>query len=342
VAGDGNCLFRAIADQLDGNPDNHPKYRKRICEYIEINRLDFEPFIEDDEPFDEYMTRMKRNATWGGQMEIQACSLAYSCNITIHQLNKPRWDMATFPASQVKTIHLSYHQGEHYSSVRKIGDENVKYAIPKEIKLVDTSKSALWPQREEKKASSHITFEEITVMEVSGCQNREFVRQLLLENWGDINATIEFIFTVGPDNIEFQHDYLQEKKLGTDAKRHSSPPTITTTITTITSTTSTTSTTTSTTKSEEPELENKDKSNKKNKKNGAEVDTNSEKENQPFVHPKLAKFHGDNLSNKERKEKARIEKLTQQPPEKPFPTSTIPAEVVDVTDIVQDLGSMQI
>jgi len=152
VAGDGNCLFRAIADQLDGNPDNHPKYRKRICEYIEINRLDFEPFIEDDEPFDEYMTRMKRNATWGGQMEIQACSLAYSCNITIHQLNKPRWDMATFPASQVKTIHLSYHQGEHYSSVRKIGDENVKYAIPKEIKLVDTSKSALWPQREEKKS----------------------------------------------------------------------------------------------------------------------------------------------------------------------------------------------
>jgi len=213
VAGDGNCLFRAIADQMDGNPDNHPKYRKRICEYIEHNRIDFEPFIEDDEPFDEYLARMKRSATWGGQMEIQACSLAYSINVTIHQLSKPRWDIVNFPISQVKTIHLSYHQGEHYSSVRKIGDETVKYGAPKEIKIHDSSKPALRPQREEKK-KVYITPEEQTVMDVSGCQNREFVRQLLIENWGDINASVEFILTVGPDNVEFQHEFLQEKKTG--------------------------------------------------------------------------------------------------------------------------------
>jgi len=57
-----------------------------------------------------------------------------------------------------------------------------------------------------------MTPEEQTVMEVSGCQNREFVRQLLIENWGDINASVEFILTVGPDNVEFQHEFLQEKK----------------------------------------------------------------------------------------------------------------------------------
>jgi len=65
-----------------------------------------------------------------------------------------------------------------------------------------------------------------------------------------------------------------------------------------------------------------------------------EKENFPFVHPKLAKFHDDNLSNKERKEKARIEKVTQQTA--PFLAPIPPAEVVDLTGIVQDLGSMQI
>jgi len=70
-------------------------------------------------------------------------------------------------------------------------------------------KPALRPQREEKKA--YMTPEEQTVMEVSGCQNREFVRQLLIENWGDINASVEFILTVGPDNVEFQHEFLQEK-----------------------------------------------------------------------------------------------------------------------------------
>jgi len=281
-------------------------------------------------------------------MEIQACSLAYSINITIHQLSKPRWDIVNFPTSQVKTIHLSYHQGEHYSSVRKIGDEAVKYGAPKEIKLHDSSKPALRPQREEKKV--YITPEEQTVVEVSGCQNREFVRQLLIENWGDINASVEFILTVGPDNVEFQQEFLQEKKLE-DVKRNSANyPTIsktkpttnttkTTTTTTTTKTTTTTSTNTTTT-SEELECEIKDKDKEKNTK--ITEDINSEKENQPFVHPKLAKFQGDNLSNKERKEKLRCERITQQP-EKPFPPSpSIPAEAVDLTGIVQDLGSMQI
>jgi len=330
VAGDGNCLFRAIADQMDGNPENHPKYRKRICEYIETNRFDFEPFIEDDEPFDEYLGRMKRTATWGGQMEIQACSLAYSINVTIHQLSKPRWDIVNFPASQVKTVHLSYHQGEHYSSVRKIGDETIKHGAPKEIKIFDSSKPVFRPQREDEK-KVYVTHEEQTVVDVSGCQNREFVRQLLIENFGDINATIEFILMVGPDNVEFQHEFLQEKKLETDTKRKKSN--LPTTLTTCTTTTSTTTTTSATT-SEEPGLENK-----KNK--NARVDTNSEKENQPSIHPKLLKFQEHNLSNKERQERARLEKIQLQP-EKPFSLSTTPTEAVDVTDIAQDLGSMQI
>lgn len=52
VAGDGNCLFRAIADQLEGDPTKHATYRKKICEFIQLNREEYEPFIEDDETFD--------------------------------------------------------------------------------------------------------------------------------------------------------------------------------------------------------------------------------------------------------------------------------------------------
>jgi len=245
VAGDGNCLFRAIADQMEGNPEVHAKYRKRICEFIETNRYDYEPFIEDDEPCEEYMVRMKRNATWGGQMEIQACSLAYSINITIHQLGQPRWDIINFQISLVKTIHLSYHQGEHYSSVRKIGDESYKHVVPVEIKLQDSLKPVPKPVnlKEEKKKVT-ITPEEQMVMEVSGCMNREFVRQLLIENWGEVNATVEFILTVGPDNYDFHNEYLQEKRA--EAKQPKKNNTTTTT-TASTSTASTSTASTSTT-----------------------------------------------------------------------------------------------
>lgn len=52
---------------------------------------------------------MKTDGTWGGQMEIQAASLAYMVNVTIHQLGQPRWDTINFPPDITKTIHLSYH-----------------------------------------------------------------------------------------------------------------------------------------------------------------------------------------------------------------------------------------
>jgi len=66
-----------------------------------------------------------------------------------------------------------------------------------------------------------------------------------------------------------------------------------------------------------------------------------EKENN--VHPKLAKFSDNKLSNRERKERARQnkDKQTLTVTEKP-PLPPPPVEVVDVTTIVQDLGSMQI
>ena len=41
VRADGNCLFRAIADQLDGDQNNHDTYRQAIVEYIIKCKDDF-------------------------------------------------------------------------------------------------------------------------------------------------------------------------------------------------------------------------------------------------------------------------------------------------------------
>lgn len=88
VAGDGNCLFRALSDQIDGSPNNHAAFRQAIIGFLQQNRQDFEPFIEDDEPWNDYIRRMSKSGQWGGNIEIQAASLNWAVNITIHQLDQ--------------------------------------------------------------------------------------------------------------------------------------------------------------------------------------------------------------------------------------------------------------
>ncbi len=59
MATDGNCMFRSIADQIEGNTDHHHRYRGQIMDYIAANEEYFTPFIEDDETFEDYVSRMR-------------------------------------------------------------------------------------------------------------------------------------------------------------------------------------------------------------------------------------------------------------------------------------------
>lgn len=46
-------------------------------DHIENNRDAFEPYMEDDESFDDYMGRMRGDAEWGGHQELVAASQLY-------------------------------------------------------------------------------------------------------------------------------------------------------------------------------------------------------------------------------------------------------------------------
>ena len=122
VSGDGNCFFRAIADQLEGDEEEHRKYRNAVVQYMLKNRETFEAFVEDDVPFDKYCRSMEKDGTWAGHMELQAASLVTRCNICIHRSMSPRWYIRNFDGHGVCTLHLSYHDGKHYNSVRSKED----------------------------------------------------------------------------------------------------------------------------------------------------------------------------------------------------------------------------
>lgn len=80
---------------------------------------DFAPFIEDNRSFSAYVAEMSRCGVWGGNMELQALSMALGVNIRIHQLKGPRsYDIRNHNHRKAPIIHLSYHRNEHYASVR--------------------------------------------------------------------------------------------------------------------------------------------------------------------------------------------------------------------------------
>lgn len=86
---DGNCLFRAIADNLDGDAELHPYYRQEAVDYIREHPDEYVAFIEDDETVDEYCDRMEKDGKWGDQVEMNALAARFKFNIMVHQVDYP-------------------------------------------------------------------------------------------------------------------------------------------------------------------------------------------------------------------------------------------------------------
>jgi OTU domain-containing protein 3 len=120
-----------------------------------------------------------------------------------------RWDIVNWEDG-ARTIHLSYHQGDHYASVRRL-DELKNSKTPS---LVSKSLSFTKPtdnnndnvltfgkDKNEKSKKKPITKEELYIMETTGCQNLKFIRNVMRDNYNDINATIEFINLIGAKGI---------------------------------------------------------------------------------------------------------------------------------------------
>ena len=116
-------MFRSICDQIEGNQWNYHQYRQNAVDYMLLNRNDFEPFFDEEMSFDDYIEDMQNDGEWGGNHEIQALSMNHQINVIVHQLEGPPLIVNNFDPNAVRTLHLSYHNGEHYNSVRLIDDD---------------------------------------------------------------------------------------------------------------------------------------------------------------------------------------------------------------------------
>ncbi|EXJ84448.1 hypothetical protein A1O3_05116 [Capronia epimyces CBS 606.96] len=104
IAGDGNCLFASLSDQLYGTPVKHPEIRANIIEHMRTFRPLFEHYVHKDDvqqrrtlrsaklaapqdsedSFEEYLALMSRSGTYGGEPELVAFCQVYNQDVTVH------------------------------------------------------------------------------------------------------------------------------------------------------------------------------------------------------------------------------------------------------------------
>ncbi|XP_041377611.1 OTU domain-containing protein 3-like [Gigantopelta aegis] len=207
IPGDGNCLFRALGDQLEGHSRNHYKHRLDVVRYMQENRVDFEPFIEDDVPFLVHIQNLKKLGTYAGNDAIVAFARLHSVNIVIHQLDAKHLMIQGSSNPKVRQLHIAYHNGDHYSSVRKASDNTES---PANIRLQDEVKvSEDCPAKTTGQLNGYANhqlavvravrgYEDIEeeVMNATQCKDTNKVREVLLDCDYDVDLAISHMLQV--------------------------------------------------------------------------------------------------------------------------------------------------
>jgi len=136
IVSDGNCLYRAVADQLAfvraAEQPSFEELRRRAAAYMGAHPEDFAAFVECEagsQEFRDYVAGVARSSgdsvEWGGQVEIMAMCAVLQRTMVVVAANAPPVVMGQeFQAEGGPELRLAYHKhyfslGEHYNSVEK-------------------------------------------------------------------------------------------------------------------------------------------------------------------------------------------------------------------------------
>lgn len=81
VEGDGNCQFRAIADQLFRNPEYHKHVRKEVVKQLKNFQKSYESYVPMK--YKTYLKKMKRSGEWGDHLTLQAAADRFVAKICL-------------------------------------------------------------------------------------------------------------------------------------------------------------------------------------------------------------------------------------------------------------------
>lgn len=104
VRGDGNCQFRALAQQLYHDEDHHGAARARVLQQLKATPDRYMQFV--DEPFSRYLERLACNGEWGDNVTLQAASDAFGVQIQVFT------DMPEAPLVEVCPVGGAIHPAQ--------------------------------------------------------------------------------------------------------------------------------------------------------------------------------------------------------------------------------------
>jgi hypothetical protein len=117
VPGDGNCQFRALADQLYKTADRHKHVRRQIVKQLKSRPDSYQGYVPMD--FSDYLRKMSRSGEWGDHVTLQAAADAYRVKIVVLTSFKDTCYIEILPTSQESkgVIFLSFWAEVHYNAI---------------------------------------------------------------------------------------------------------------------------------------------------------------------------------------------------------------------------------
>ncbi|KAG8385035.1 hypothetical protein BUALT_Bualt04G0181000 [Buddleja alternifolia] len=130
VAGDGNCQFRALSDQIYRSPEYHKHVRKEVAKQLKDNHALYEGYVPMK--FKHYYKKMAKwgllLGEWGDHVTLQAAADKFAAKICLLTSFRDTCFIEIVPQHQVpvRELWLSFWSEVHYNSLYELRDAPVQ------------------------------------------------------------------------------------------------------------------------------------------------------------------------------------------------------------------------
>ncbi|CAI9759911.1 unnamed protein product [Fraxinus pennsylvanica] len=122
IQGDGNCQFRALADQLLQNPDYHKYVRKQVVKQLKHHKNLYEGYVPMK--YRSYVKKMKKLGEWGDHVTLQAAADRFEAKICLVTSFRDSGYIEILPkdGNPSRELWLSFWSEVHYNSLYQTGE----------------------------------------------------------------------------------------------------------------------------------------------------------------------------------------------------------------------------
>lgn len=122
IEGDGNCQFRALADQLFRSPDYHKHVRKQVIKQLKHFQKLYEGYVPMK--YKSYLKKMKKSGEWGDHITLQAAADRFGAKICLVTSFRDTCYIEIIPKDKnpYRELWLSFWSEVHYNSLYASGD----------------------------------------------------------------------------------------------------------------------------------------------------------------------------------------------------------------------------